>query len=206
LHARRHLDAARGRASDSDGDGDAGRELALAASEDARAASAGLMFDSGAWCDPRAVELFAAGVLDDERVLRLLRGLAVLDYRVAAPPPRLTLDAAVAVPVFDHLALVWRGASLQPLGTDDRERLGPRPGWAAHLAAGAAEPVVAEALRRLRLAGMPPIARADDLLATAPAGVRLGAALLVPLGTGHVRALARRLTITSDNNQEEENA
>jgi CRISPR-associated protein Csx17 len=174
VHARRHLDAARMGA--------------------ARNGADGLPFDYGLWCDPGAARLFAAGELDDGRVLRLVRGLALLDHRGRGGISPRTGTPAVPQPAFELLALAWMGGRRD----DELEPLGPRPGWAARLAAGATSEVVRDALLRLRMAGMRPIPRADDLLAASPSGIRLGAALLVPLGPSDLRAIARRLTIRAD--------
>jgi CRISPR-associated protein Csx17 len=175
VHARRHLDAAR-----------------------ARTAAGGLPFDDGVWCDPDAARLFAAGELDDDRVLRLARGLALLDYRAEARlRPRTGIEARPQ-PAYELLALAWMGRARRTPHDDEREALGPRPGWAARLAAGATREVVSDALLRLRLAGLPPIPNADDLHAASPSGVRLGAALLIPLGPLDVRSIGRRMTIPDD--------
>lgn len=178
VHARRHLDAAHTGA--------------------ARNGSDGLPFDYGIWCDPGAARLFAAGELDDDRVLRLVRALALLDHRGGVQISPRTGIAAVPQPAYELLALAWMGGPRRGRREDELEPLGPRPGWAARLAAGATSEVVRDALLRLRMARMPPILRADDLLAASPSGIRLGAALLVPLGPSDLRAIARRMTIRDD--------
>jgi len=92
-------------------------------------------------------------------------------------------------------------------------RLGPRPGWAARLEAGAVDFVVRDSLLRLRMAGLPPIAGPDDLLAGAPSGApvgpRLGAALLIRLKRTEIEWMARKLTVperSGDENQTKETA
>jgi CRISPR-associated protein Csx17 len=178
IHARRHLDASR------DGSAAAGEP--------------NLSFDFGTWCDLGAMQQFAAGNLDDERVLSLVRGLAVLDHGRSAPVRRRQWGG-LAAPTFDVLALAWA----RNLTNVDQPSLGPRPGWAARLAAGATAGVVRDALLRLRMARMPVIPSAADLLASPPPGPRLGAGLLVRLGPADTAALARKLTLHEDNDHEE---
>lgn len=186
VHARRHLDAARS------GENGAGEERR------------GLAFDYGIWCDLQAVRLFVAGELDDDRILRLVRGLALLDHRSPPHIQRGSWSGHTAQPAFDVLVLAWMGRPRLGRRGDERKELGPRPGWAARLAAGATEHVIRDAVLRLRMAGMPPIPRAGDLLTGAPSGARLGAALLVPLGPRDVSLLAGRLT-TQDESEPDTN-
>lgn len=175
IHARRHLDAGRNGAGER-------HELG---------------FDLGSWCRLGAARMFAAGTLDDERVLRLLLGLAVLDHRDGGSVQSREWGKGVTQPAFDVLALAWN-ASVRSGEAGDGEHFGPRPGWAARLAAGATAPVVREAILRLRLAGSRPLLHADDVLAGAPPGKRLAAALLAPLSGRDVHNLERKLTLDEE--------
>jgi len=189
VHARRHLDAAHrvargGRGAKADGE---------------RTADGGLVFDSGRWCDVRLARRFVAGTLDDARVLRLLYGLALLDYQAYPSRSQQAMFADEPAPIFDVLALAWSGRS-----HDGQAPLWPRPGWASRLAAGAVRPVLEDALLGLRMAGLAPIITADDMLAGSPdqksLGKRLGAALLAALSPREIEATARRLVIADDPN------
>jgi CRISPR-associated protein Csx17 len=159
IHAARHLDAARANVS---------------------ADATGLGFAFGAWCDIHAARLLAQGRLDADRVLRLVRGLALLDHRRIPRRASSAGGAARPCPAFDLLALAWRR---------------PRPGWALRLDKGASPSVVRDAVLRLSTAGATPIVSAEDLLIgvsagdRVTAGRRLAAALLVPLHPRDLRAV-----------------
>lgn len=172
IHARRHLDAA------AETDGGTDRSFG---------------FDTGIWCELRTARSFAVGTLDDERILRLLAGLAVLDHRNASTVVDVVPAGTVAQPLYDLLALAWM-AGIADVARRPDAPLGPLPGWAARLASGATPMVVREAILRLRLAGIPPIARAQDLSASRIPGDRLGAALLARIRPSDIRGLSRRLT------------
>ncbi|MDQ6607466.1 MAG: type I-U CRISPR-associated protein Csx17 [Actinomycetota bacterium] len=207
IHARRHLDVGRGKATEGDDerlDPDSERRLTSDASSD----HFSLRFDEGARCDVRIARLFMAGRLDDDRILRLLWGMALLDHWAQAPVPRGPARDEVATPIFDILALAWTGTPRPQRLGDAGARLGPRPGWAARLAAGAIDSVVRDSLLRLRMAGLAPIAGADDLLSSAPFGAhlgpRLGAALLIRLGRTDIDRMAHKLTIPERSGDENE--
>ncbi|MEX2194096.1 MAG: type I-U CRISPR-associated protein Csx17 [Thermoleophilaceae bacterium] len=172
LHVRRHLEAAHAR-QHSNGHED----------------RVGLSFDAGLSCPLAAVRAFARGQLDDERVLRLVEGLALLSFGGTRWEPRFRhAEAAAPVPAYELLALVWDGRAGMP---------GARPGWAARLATGHPKPVIDDALLRLRLLSIEPLAGSGDLLAGCPPGPRLAAALLVRLPAGGHDALLHRLTRSS---------
>lgn len=207
IHARRHLDAARSEALTSgDKNGDAEARATAAADKNARQR---VEFDYGVQCDIRTARLLVADQLDERRILRLVYGLALLDHR-AQPPlefARATPDAVS--PIFDVLAIAWMGHRLRGLPQESKDMLGPRPGWAARLAANAITPVVVDAVLRLRTSGQPVILTPRDLLAGSPSstrlGPRLGAALLLPLGQADIREIADRITIRKpidDKNQQ----
>lgn len=149
------------------------------------AGSGGQAFRWGIACTLGSARLLAEGALDDERVVRLAGGLALLDFAEVRRPPSASA-AAPPVPVFDLLALAWQGTASEPLA--------PRHGWASQLTVGSVGAVVADACLRLRLARRPPRLGASDLHVHPGQGPRLAAALLVHLPPGDRELLARRLT------------
>jgi CRISPR-associated protein Csx17 len=204
IHARRHLDAHRAQATEDVGERhDPGGASATTKIGD----HLGLEFDYGTWCDARNARLFVAGRLDDHRILRLLRGLALLDQWPEAPIPRGRADYDIATPIFDVLSLAWRGTPERQRSSDPRARLGPRPGWAARLAAGAVDAVVSDATLRLRMAGLSPIGEPADFRLWPPTGtrpgLRLGAALLIRLSPSDIKLIVRKATIQGKDEQNE---
>lgn len=178
IHARSHLESAR-------------------ASGDAGSGPPRLGFEQGAWCDVRVARLLAAAALDAARILQLARGLVLLDHRFAKRGLRRrdALPPAPA-PAYDMLALTWWWRpSNRP--TEESSGLGPRPGWAARLAAGATGHVLRDAAMRLRMARMSPVADPRDLAAGAPDGGSLGAALLAPVSDRDLLQLKHALTETT---------
>jgi CRISPR-associated protein Csx17 len=165
LQARRHLDAAR-----------------------AGAGAGQLGYPEGSWIPLDSVRLLAAGQLDEGRMVALLRGLALLSYAGKPPALRPSSRKAAPQPALELIALAWHSAdSLDPRTKRSKAAsdLGARPGWAARLASGAAQPVAEDAALRLLMAGLPPLLDTSDLLlCTAPTtnrvsqGQRLAAALL----------------------------
>lgn len=209
IHVRRHVDA--GRQADQDIENAATSELAARTQRD----GAGLPFDHGARCDIRLARSFAAAKLDDERIRRLLWGLALLEHRGHHPPsfPRDRDWASgaeiVAVPIFDILSLAWMGRSHPPGNNSEEMRLRPRPGWAARLTAGAIEPVMRDAMLRLRLAGVAAILTTGDLTAGVPCtprfGSQLAAALLIPIQSTDLDWIGHKLSLheQSDHSNDE---
>lgn len=203
IHARRHLNAAaRQGAEAADTTHNSGNEGDQQRMSGDGTGPVGLAFDMGTWCDIRIARLFVANRLDQDRVLRLLYGMVLLDHRAHAPIPRVPTGADVTVPIFDVLALAWMGKRRRPGSSDGPEPLGPRRGWAARLAAGAIRPVIADALLRLRMAGLEPILAVGDLLTGisdgSRLGPRLGAALLIRLRPTDIDRIARKLTISEE--------
>jgi len=157
-----------------------------------------LGFRRGLWCDVRVARLLAADTLDLDRVVRLTRGTALLDgWTATSAPKRRRSWPPAPVPGYDALTLAWWGQAADT-GSEAGPALGPRRGWAARLAAGSVEPVLRDALLRLRLAGIPPVAEVDDLVAGAPRGEHLAAALLVPLSGGDLARLKKDLIIRDE--------
>lgn len=160
LHARRHLDAAR-------------------ASEGERLVS----FPLATPVPLEAARLLAAGELSERqvrRVIALLRGLVLFNYdreRITLARPTLDRVGPAPQPTYELLALAWQplltGKLVDPRrkragekdGEPIRETLdiGARSGWAHRLAAGAVRPAIDDAFLRLRMAGLPPSLRPEDL-------------------------------------------
>lgn len=193
IHARRHLDAGPQHGEDRELDHDRARHAGARA----------LAFDYATPCDLHSARMLAVGVLDEGRILRLLRGLALLDHRGRTPAREARAGAqpagGCAAPLYELLALAWMGGTLPRLTDEQRSQLGPRPGWSARLAAGSVGPVLADAARRLRMAGVPPIADRQDLLAGGPTdrelGQHLAAALLLRLAPSTLAQIGRRVTM-----------
>ncbi|HYM45931.1 MAG TPA: type I-U CRISPR-associated protein Csx17 [Solirubrobacteraceae bacterium] len=152
LHVRRHVDAARTPHDDIRPD-----------SEHGVARQRQLTFPYGVTCPLASARKFAAGTLDDRRIMRLVAGLTLLQPRLPIrdgdPPwhPAVKDVAGTPVPTFDLLALAFAGtyrarpetgepAEEYPRSTapfDDKQKgvpLQPRPGWAAQLAACRVDP------------------------------------------------------------------
>lgn len=209
IHARRHLDAAHHGSPEADRPE---RDLPGPQEHGKESTQTRLEFDFGRWCDPQIAHRFVAGELEDRRILRLIYGLALLDHSATTSIPKARTKAAAAVPIFDILALAWMGHHQRHLPREARELLGPRPGWAARLAAGAIRPVVADCMLRLRMAGLPPIVTARDIYSASPEmhlGPRLCAALLLRIGPADIERIACRITVPDhhdDNEQRKETA
>lgn len=150
---------------------------------DAGSADRPLAFDRGVWMPAALVSLVATGGVDLARVVRLTAGLCLFDFTHVSWHP--AYRGGSVDPAFAMLALAWAGIPEVPLE--------PRPDWAALLAHGRVREVLREAMLRLRLAELPPLADADDLMVAAPQGTRLAAALLLRLGDRERSRLAARL-------------
>jgi CRISPR-associated protein Csx17 len=179
IHARSHLESQR-------------------TNDESGARERRLGFEHGTWCDLRASRLLATGRLDGARVVRLARGLVLLEHRYekGGVSRRRELLPSPA-PAYDMLALAWWGRP-PPGHPEGAELLGPRPGWAARLARGAVEDVLRDASIRLGRAGMAPVAGWRDLEAGAPPGELLAAALLNPLSDRDVARLHEIVTDTTE--------
>lgn len=205
LHVRRHVDAARTPHGDIRPD-----------SAHGEARQRQLTFPYGVTCPLASARKFAAGTLDDRRIMRLAAGLALLQPRLPKRDdnpswrPAVEDGAGTPAPTFDLLALAFAGtyqarpetgepseeSPRSTIPSDNKQKgvpLQPRPGWAVQLAAGRVDPasrqrdtqhvgpVLRDALLRLRMAGLTPLVSVGDLLADAPSGPRLAAALLLHL-------------------------
>ncbi len=158
-------------------------------------------FGGAAPADLSAVLAFLAGGTDDERIARLLEGLALVRLPLRLPSRDRDREepapAALAIlkPFFTPDGTLRR---LEVLPTGESRLPLPRR-LAALLAAGRLDPALRQAWQRLRLAGV----RLPSSPAGPPAGEildalrrqRLLAALLVPLDAPAIRHLAGRLTV-----------
>lgn len=197
LQMRRHLDAAR-----------AGRDTGR------------LPWDSGAPARLDSLRLLASGALDESRLLALVGGLCTLRHDAADPLPKPGGgDDAPPEPMLDLMLLAWHSPKehrdksevLDPrVNRAGRAAtsLGARPEWAARLAKGGARAVAADAVLRLRLANLPPVLTADDLLvgdrdgAELERGHRLSAALLPHLQANAIHQLLEaQILIPKDNDE-----
>lgn len=142
-------------------------------------------FDRGLRCRPSLASRFAEGALNASRIVRLLEGFSLLDFR-SVRCPRADARHERVHPLYGVLALAWAGTDERPTS--------PRPGWAAQLAAGHISEVVDAGLRRLRMAEFSPLLDAEDLSAAPLQGAALSAALLLPVASSDRQSLARLLT------------
>lgn len=207
IHTRRHLDAAR-RTSLEPADFES---HSATAEEQSRTHRLHLAFDRGRRCKLPIARQFAAGALDERRVLRLIYGLALLDYKGTEPNLKTHAEGPSVLPAFDVLALAWMGSHMQHLPQEAQEMLGPRRGWAARLAAGAVRPVLADGMLRLRMASVVPIVTARDISSVSSdqqLGPRLCAALLLQISPADIESTAKRITTRAhpDDEQRKETA
>lgn len=204
LHARRHMEAAR--------------------------AGMAPSFESAIWTPLPAARLLVKGNVDERRVLALLRGLVVLDFDRGLGPGRSPAHISEPhfadahpqpEPVFELLTLAWQpqlaGREGEPrleraIGetTELHEtlRLAPRPDWAAQLLAGSVHSVMQDALLRLRMSGLPPLLRVEDLLLNPGGdrdlGQRLAASLLLRVGRRDMKALVDTYINEKQNDKRDE--
>ncbi|MGI8632841.1 MAG: type I-G CRISPR-associated protein Cas8g1/Csx17 [Solirubrobacterales bacterium] len=187
LHVRRHLDA---------------RRLAVGSRQSREPSVLGYPCNSFP-ASLHVARLVAAGVLDLDRVVRLVAGVCLFDADVSsrgtgapslAPAAYNDPSVALADPTFEVLALAWHPPPRD--AAHDARQLGPRPGWAARVSRGDVSTVVADALLRLHMAGLRPLLEPADLSVPAARGPLLSAALLLPLQRSDRTALARRYVVT----------
>lgn len=140
------------------------------------------------------VVAFVSDDLDDDRIGSLLAGLLLLDWRQRVEVGQWFQHRAapgVAPPAWALLAPFFHG---RPIEVDGQAvALLPQATWPPRLACGRLEPVIEEAVRRLRIAALDPaVTDSRVIAATAPTGTRLAAALLCPLSAGGSASLLRR--------------
>lgn len=144
----------------------------------ARAGRAELRFDRGLGVALGDLAALAGGRVDERELGALVDGLALLDYGQARDLQHAAANGAVA-PLLGILALAFHDP--RPVAGPEGEPLArcrPRIGWVSRLRAGHVRDVTAQALLRLRLAELVPIAGLDDLQTARADGPRLAAALL----------------------------
>lgn len=151
----------------------------------------GPAFDFGRPASLADLTLLASGQLDAERVIRLAAGLALLDYRGCSVSQ--VADGGYVSPALATLVLVVHHRILGTATELDAWRI--PSGLVSRLASGAVAGVLRDALARLRQAGHPPIATAEDLVAAAPSGGGLALALLARPRASDVHVALRHLTV-----------
>lgn len=203
-HARRVIDLAGWRPSIVDG------------GEGEKAAGLPTAFRRWLAAPRQSVARFVADQLDDHRLGRLLAAMLLLDWShqpdVSSWYEAQPVDPAEPiVPAWWLLAPFFCGRpGLLKLNRVE-VRLAPEASWPALLEAQHTRDVVTAALRRLRMARLRPVltdASVDALTGpAAPAGPRLGAALLCPIDHGTGSDLLRRVAHVDQpdyNNQEDQ--
>lgn len=163
-----------------------------------RIGRADLGFDRGVGVGLDDLSAFARGHVDERELGGLLDGLALFDYRGVRHLPEGGHGAVD--PLLAILAIAFHDPR-PPLDADGnpQARCRPRPGWVSALRAGRPRGVAAEALLRLRLAGLPPVAGVDDLQIDAAHGPRVAAALLAHPRRSDIRRAIRLATLELDN-------
>ncbi|MGH3999602.1 MAG: type I-G CRISPR-associated protein Cas8g1/Csx17, partial [Pseudonocardiaceae bacterium] len=148
-----------------------------------------------------AAQSFVAGELDDDRLADLLAGLLTVDW--ADIPEGVVLRGAERSPD-PALGLLLPFTGTTPVRLPEKEVL-LRPGseWPVLLSAGRTVEVLADAARRLRIAGL------RDVITPGAApynGARLAAVLMMRVPDGDRQAALRRVAVfpepTSEQNQE----
>ncbi|MGH9110253.1 MAG: type I-G CRISPR-associated protein Cas8g1/Csx17 [Acidimicrobiales bacterium] len=159
------------------------------------------------------VAALVAGTLDEDRLATLLAACMLLDWRqrvdvrwpgaaeLGAHPVAIPPALAVLGPFYTRQPLTarWRNQAGRGTVPAPPDRLPPpvhlRPGpeWVPLLAAGRGQVVVGGALRRLRIAGLDPVATQSSEVGLDHRGARrLAAALLFPLSPRTGARLLRR--------------
>ncbi len=139
-----------------------------------------------------AVSAFIEGQTDDARLERILRGLAIVDFRSAfsraseAHESR-SVDSTYALLALAHRRLPKAGVPI------------PRtPGLVRRIATGDCAGATALAARRLRGSGYSP--RVERIAAPTARALRIAAALMFPLSERALSALAEQVLIPTANN------
>lgn len=146
--------------------------------DSARADRSELGFERGLEVSLGDLSQLVRGTVDERAMGALIDGLVLLDYqgeRAAAP----FADAELPDPLLDLLALAFHDPRRGRGTTGDLDMLcQPRLGWVSQLRADHVRSVAGDALLRLRLAGMAPLAAIGNLQTERADGRRLAAALL----------------------------
>ncbi|MBL8857026.1 MAG: type I-U CRISPR-associated protein Csx17 [Planctomycetes bacterium] len=141
-----------------------------------------------------ALQAFIDDRIDDARLERLLRGLALVDFGHTVPPPEVYGRAGdMPSAAFGVLALVY---SREPR---PGVRLPRTAGMIPRAASGDLVSAVAMATRRLRGAGLEP--RVELLHEPRARALRTAAALAFPLGSRALSRLAQRILVPTSKEQ-----
>jgi CRISPR-associated protein Csx17 len=143
------------------------------------------------------VGAFVSGALDDGHLGRLLSALLLLDWTRPVDTSRWFEGTRPGLgsrtPAWEVLAPFFHGRPIEVRDETTVDLL-PQASWPPRLAQGRVQPVIEEALRRLRIACLAPApANPGAIARSAPSGRRLAAALLCPLSNGAVATLLRRV-------------
>lgn len=141
------------------------------------------------------VARLVTGDLDLGLLTDLLRALLLLDWRssdLLGLATTVDADAPPPPPAWALLAPFFHGRAVRPENGGGPILLRPAAAWPRLLLAGAVADVVADALLRLRIAGLRPAGFDVPSVAHGVDGAALAAALLVPLHPGDVAALLAR--------------
>jgi len=132
-----------------------------------------------------ALQAFLQGDTDDDKLARILQGLAIVDFRTDAPSRRhQATDRPRMSACFPLLALAHSRLPFPDI------KLPRTPALVARIAAGDAGAATALAVRRLRGAGLMP--RVDRVVEPRWRARRVAAALMFPLGEAALARLAQR--------------
>jgi CRISPR-associated protein Csx17 len=139
-----------------------------------------------------SVERFVRGEIDDARLASLLAACGLLDWSGEAEKfDRDFLDRdSPTQPAFALLAPFFHPRR------DNPGVLVADVSWPRRLIAGGVESVVADAFRKLHIAGFETVLASPGNVARDVDGLRLAAACLIPISNGAAAALATRCTVT----------
>jgi hypothetical protein len=144
------------------------------------------------------------GEVDERALGALVDGLALLDYAGDRAPAGLEEDETPD-PLLNLLALAFHDPRRLRDSASGRDVLcRPRVGWVTRLRAGHVGAVSGDALLRLRLSGLPPIAAVGDLQTEGASGPRLAAALLAIPGRADLHRVIERATLQPTNPERQE--
>jgi CRISPR-associated protein Csx17 len=139
-----------------------------------------------------SVEKFVRGETDDERLTLLLAACGLLDW--SGETEKLDRDyferESPTQPAFALLAPFFHPRK------DNPGALVADVSWPRKLIAGGVESVVADAFRKLHIAGFETVLASPGKVARDVDGLRLAAACLIPISSGAAVALTARCTVT----------
>ena len=160
----------------------------------ARADNATLGFSRGLGATLSDLTRLVRGEVDERTLGALVDGLVLLDYADVQATMTTSRDGGAADPLLDLLALAFHDPR-RGRGQAGAVLCHPRLGWVSQLRAGHVGAVAGEALLRLRLAGMPPVATVADLQTVRANGPRLAAGLLAHPRRADLQRVAARATL-----------